>query len=241
MHRLAVLVGIEDVAEDQPGALHPPDHVEVGVDVRRTATGAGMAHPGPDHDIRVVPDQPGVVPVLGRPGLGGERPFDVEGGPNRAQDIADHVGDLCRQYPDARVWFPLLQHPAFAVDHLENHGRVVVDATGGQHAVGVEVLQGPDLGGADGLGQTAFRGQVGTGQPHHPGRLEDPVVPEVLQQQEGRDVARLFERPPDGDDAFAAVVPVDKRMAVDLALGVVDQVGGRVAVGQRGGVLIDLE
>src|SRR5207245_7444188 len=40
---------------------------------------------------------------------------------------------------------------------------------------------------------------------------------------------------------FVAMVPVDERMAVDLALLVEDQVRRRIPVGQRRGVLINLE
>ena len=128
MDRLAGLVGVEDVAEDQPGPLNAPDHVEIGVHIRGTPSRTGMAHPGPDHDVRVVADEPGVVPVLRGARLCGEGPLDVEGRPNRPQDVTDHVGDRRGQDPHTWIRLPLLQDTTLAVDHLEEHGRIVVNA-----------------------------------------------------------------------------------------------------------------
>ena len=78
------------------------------------------------------------------------------------------------------------------------------------------------LAGADGLGQPSLGRQVRAGQPHHARSLEDPVVAQLLEQEDGGDVARLNQCPPDRDHAFIAVVPVDEGMAIDLALLVED-------------------
>src|SRR5207249_10086580 len=97
--RLAGLVGIEDVAEDQPRPLDAPDHIEIGVDILGTAAGTGVSHPRPDHHIRAVADKPGVVPVLGSARLGGVGPLDVEGRPDRPQDVTEYVGNLRGYHP----------------------------------------------------------------------------------------------------------------------------------------------
>src|SRR6202162_1667105 len=96
-------------------------------------------------------------------------------------------------------------------------------------------------GGADRLGQTAFRREVGAGETQHPRRLKDPVVAQLLEQQDGGDVARFLQGTPNRDYALAAVVPVHERMTIDLALRVVDEGRGRIAVGECGGVLVNLE
>src|SRR5207245_5227544 len=127
-HRSVRFVAVEDVTEDQPGALYTPDDVEVGVDVGRAATRTGMAHPGANHDVGVITDQPGIAPVFGGARLGGVRPLDVERGADGTQDVADHVGDLRGKHADARIRLPFLEDFSLAVDHLEDYGRLVVDA-----------------------------------------------------------------------------------------------------------------
>ena len=181
------------------------------------------------------------MPVLRGAGLRGIGPLDVEGRPHRPQDVADHVGNLGGQDPHAWIRLPFLQHLALAIDDLENHGRIVVDAARGQHPIGVEVLLRHHLAGADRLGQPPLGRQIRAGEPHHARGLEDAVVAQLLQQEDGGDVARLNQRPPDRDHALVAMVPVDEGMAIDLALLVEDQVRGRVAIGERRGVDVDLE
>ena len=127
-HRLIGFVGVEDVAEDQAGALHAPHDVEVGVDIGGAATGTGVAHPSADYDVRVVADEPGVVPGLGGPGLGCERPLDVQGGTHRPEDVTDHVGDLRGQHANAGARLPFLERLPLAVDNFEDDRGVVVDS-----------------------------------------------------------------------------------------------------------------
>ena len=150
-----------------------------------------MAHPGADYHVRVVADEPGVAEVVRGSGLRGERPPDVKAGSDRLEDVVDQERHLGREHPGAGVWFPLLEDVTVAVDHLQDDGGCVVDASTRKHCVGIEMLERHDLGCADRLSQPAIGGQVGVGKSHHPGCLEDPVIPELLEQEESGDVAGL--------------------------------------------------